>query len=74
MLGLALAEQAGQSNTPAPAIWPILPESDMRSPSRRVFSAAMAGSERPGGGGSRDRVEKRSRTEPAKAKVQSLNA
>ena len=36
--------------------------SDTRSPSRKVFSAATAASERPGGGASRDRVENRSAT------------
>jgi len=53
---------------------PIRPESVTRSPSRRVFSAVMAASERPGGGVARDRVEKRSATDPAKASAQSLNA
>ena len=54
------------------------PPSFTRSPSRKVFSAAMAASERPGGGASRDRVENRSASMlaalPVIASFQSLNA
>ena len=57
-----LPNRRERSNRPEPAISPIRPEIDTRSPSRKVFSAAMAASESPGGGDSRDRVEKRSAT------------